>query len=1038
MQWLLTRLASKYILAMMLLTRFVGLLGGSLTIYYANLTLPQLRHDTHWEVMGAAVTVVAIVVTVLMAMYETRRLRIVLKRFQCDEIVELPDAIEAGREAVQFCGRHHVHEAIIVPLVTTLPVCVGLWWIDGVSFQTIFHIIIATFLGISTSLLSTFFVIEKWMHPVIRYLLARGVPIAYDELPGSSLRVRMNISFSIIIVCTALMIGALAEQRALDIVRYPENQAETVADLQRHITYIFVVAVLFGFVLTRVLAASVATRIATLVEAMKSVEAGRLNERLQPTGNDEVDGLARQFNAMVDHLAQANYAVRDLNANLERKVQRRTRELSKSRRTLKRSLDRLREYDRLKTQFFSNISHELRTPLTMILAPVDRILQTQSASLPAQALTMLETVRLNGRRLLELINRLLDFSKLEAGGMQLNKSTLNLTQVVEQMATAARPLAEQRSILLELDCDPQPSCVLADREKLDIIVTNLVSNAIKFTPAGGRVQLATRPCGERVRVSVTDTGIGIAAENLNRVFDRFVQVDGSSSREFSGTGLGLALVKELVELHGGEIHVESELGKGSCFWFELPAALPGDVPVGDSGPSAMQRSVRFADLESANFDAVFHDVASPEDAGRSTVLVVDDTPDMRMLLGEILHDDYRVLFACDGAEGEQTAIREQPDLIISDVMMPHVDGYELCRRIKQNPATARIPLVLLTAKASLDMKIEGLELGADDYLAKPFDEKELKARARSLIKLRKLNQDLDKQNRELETAYRELAAVQGQLVQSEKMSSLGQLVAGLAHEINNSINAVYNGIKPLVQNAHTLEARLTSEAAAVNPSDAEVEKLFRKIFSLSKVIESGASRAMRIVADLRTFSHPGNEDFSDFDLHAALDMCVNLLSNQIRDRVVVHKSYCPQGMVFGPSGQLNQVFMNILNNAQQAIAESGEITLTTTRDEEWMTVSFRDTGGGIPEEIKHKIFDPFFTTKDPGVGTGLGLSLSYGIISKLGGSIQCRSAIGEGTEFIVRFPVACQLISAAEPAPGAAALSIATGGFPSEAGCTLR
>ena len=1037
MQWLLSRLASKYILVMMILTRFVGFLGGSLTIYYANLTLPNLQQHTHWELMGAIVTALAIVVTVLMAMCETQRLRRVLGQFQRNELVELPDAIEAGREAVQFCGRHHVHEAIVVPLVTTVPVCTGLWLIDGVSFEVIFHIVIATFLGISTSLLSTFFVIEKWMEPVIRSLLNRGVPIAYDQLPASSLRVRMNISFSIIIACTALMIGALANQRVLDIVRNPENQVQTVAELQRHITYIFVIAVLIGFVLTRVLAASVAARIATLVQAMKCVEAGSLSERLQPTGNDEVDGLTRQFNAMVDHLAQSDYVVRDLNANLERKVQRRTRELSKSRRTLKRSLSQLREYDRLKTQFFSNISHELRTPLTMILAPVERILHTQAALLPAHAVTMLETVRLNGRRLLELINRLLDFSKLEAGLMQVSKVPLDLKKVVEQLVTAARPLAEQRSIHLVTECDAEAGNIQADREKLDIIITNLVSNAIKFTPAGGSIRIQTRAAGERVRVLVTDTGIGLAPENLLRVFERFVQVDGSNSREFSGTGLGLSLVKELVELHGGQIGVESQLGHGSCFWFELPAAAPGEVAVEDSGPSAMQRSVRFADLESTDLDPVLNHVASaPAADGRHTVLVVDDTPDMRMLLGEILSDDYRVLFACDGIEGEQAAIREQPDLIISDVMMPHMDGYELCRRIKQNPATARIPLVLLTAKASLDMKIEGLDLGADDYLSKPFDEKELKARARSLIKLRKLNQDLDKQNRELEAAYRELAAVQGQLVQSEKMSSLGQLVAGLAHEINNSINAVYNGIKPLANNAHALEKTVLAQAGS-QVQHAEVDKLFRKIFSLSKVIESGASRAMRIVADLRTFSHPGNEDFSDFDLHEALDMCVNLLSNQIRDRVVVDREYGPESTVFGPSGQLNQVFMNILNNAQQAINGKGTITITTKREDEWMLVSFRDTGGGIPDEIKNKIFDPFFTTKEPGVGTGLGLSLSYGIVSKLGGAIQCCSNMGEGTEFTVRFPITCKLDSNFEPQSASPLLSFAEG-FPNETGCAVR
>ncbi len=190
------------------------------------------------------------------------------------------------------------------------------------------------------------------------------------------------------------------------------------------------------------------------------------------------------------------------------------------------------------------------------------------------------------------------------------------------------------------------------------------------------------------------------------------------------------------------------------------------------------------------------------------MLVVDDTPEMRALMGEILGEEHNVLFARDGAEGLEVAAREHPDLIVSDVMMPKIDGQEFCRRIKADPLTAHVPFIMVTAKAGLDMKIEGLDCGADDYLAKPFDQKELRARTRSLLKLRGLHGDLDKQNRALHAAYQELKSLQGQLVQSEKMSSLGQLVAGLAHEINNAINGVYNGIQPLLATARKLESNV--------------------------------------------------------------------------------------------------------------------------------------------------------------------------------------------------------------------------------------
>src|SRR6185437_6171999 len=226
------------------------------------------------------------------------------------------------------------------------------------------------------------------------------------------------------------------------------------------------------------------------------------------------------------------------------------------------------------------------------------------------------------------------------------------------------------------------------------------------------------------------------------------------------------------------------------------------------------------------------------------------------LLGDILSDHYRIIYARDGAEGMEATLRERPDLIISDVMMPHVDGQEFCRRVRENPETVATPFVLLTARAELSLKIDGLNCGADDYLTKPFEEKELKARVRSLLKLRRLHQDLDKRNHELEAAYRELAAMQGQLIHSEKMSSLGQLVAGLAHEINNSINAVYNGIKPLASNARRLETLLAANASAPDGTASdpqEIQKALKKIFSLAGVIENGASRTMKIVSDLKTF-----------------------------------------------------------------------------------------------------------------------------------------------------------------------------------------
>ena len=1021
LEWAFKKLGSHYILAMTLATRVIGSLGGSLVLYYVNLTThlpPLMRH--HFDVAGAYLVAFAVSLTIPLALWETPRLRAALRRLGKGEAVPDEIARRAGREAVLFPGRNQIDQAILVPLTSVLPMCIYLRVAFGAQPYVLVQVTIAGFLAIAAVLLSTFFLAERWMVPVTRHLLDNGVAIPFDELPQSRLQRRMNVCFGLITIVTALMIGALANQRANDLIHDATDQAATVANLQRHIIYISIVAVLIGLTLSTVLARSVALRVGILVQAMKRVQQGCLTERVQPTGNDEIDILARQFNTMVEQLARHDHTIRDLNVNLESKVKRRTQQLSKSRRTLKRSLDKLQEYDRLKTEFFSNISHELRTPLTMIVTPVERLLDKQGASLPAQVSAMLGMVRSNGHRLLELINKLLDFSKLEAGGMRLKLVGLDLNRLVGELVAAARPLAEQRGIQLLLSADPDLPAFGADQEKLDIILSNLLSNAIKFTPAGGRVEIETLRADDRVWISVSDSGIGIGEADYERIFERFVQVDGSSSREFSGTGLGLSLTKELVELHGGQIYVKSEMGKGTRFWFDLPLA-PAPESAEQADSSALHaRRMRFADLESEQPDNALDSApdrdpdkeASSSDSpetNAATILVVDDTADVRTLLGDILSDHYRIIYARDGAEGMEATLRERPDLIISDVMMPHVDGQEFCRRVRENPETVATPFVLLTARAELSLKIDGLNCGADDYLTKPFEEKELKARVRSLLKLRRLHQDLDKRNHELETAYRDLAAMQGQLIHSEKMSSLGQLVAGLAHEINNSINAVYNGIKPLALNTHRLQGMLSpllaGQSLQCEPAARdELDALFRRLFSLASVIENGATRTARIISDLKTFSHPGKSGFDDFDLHESLDVCLNLLFGQVKHRLRIRKEYGVVQRVFGPHGHLNQVFMNIFNNAQQAMEGEGEIVVTTWQEDDRVRVSVRDTGPGISEEIKNRIFDPFFTTKEPGLGTGLGLSVSYSIINKLGGAIECLSSEGEGAEFIVTFP----------------------------------
>jgi signal transduction histidine kinase len=751
---------------------------------------------------------------------------------------------------------------------------------------------------------------------------------------------------------------------------------------------------------------------------MKRVQAGALSERVQPAGNDEIDILARQFNAMVEELDRKDRTVRDLNANLERKVRVRTRALARSKRSLQHSFEQLRESDRHKTEFFSNVSHELRTPLMMILSPLERLARRAGGQGDGEARSLLDVASINAQRLLKLINQLLDFAKLEAGHTQLRPESVALNAFVERLIVAARPLAEQRGLTLHVELDRAVGIIVADEEKLDTILSNLISNAIKFTPAGGEVRVRTTAIsGElsvidepQVLIDVEDSGIGIDEENFVRLFQRFSQVDGSTSREFAGTGLGLALVKELVELHGGRVEVDSEPGRGSRFSVTLPTRCTPDA--GDferDGAVPALRADRFADL--LQYAVPESEVLAGADGappGAPLILVVDDLPEVRQMVGQVLRGEFRVAFANDGETGWEAVLRERPDLIISDVMMPRVDGYEFARRVKHDARTSSIPFVLLTAQAQVTLKVEGLNVGADDYLVKPFNSEELLARVRSLLRLREMHTALTDRNERLERALDELRRTQQQLVQAEKMSSLGQLVAGLAHEINNSINAVYNGIPTIIERTDRLQ-RLVDAALADRDPDGtgprhDISAAFTRIRTLASVVEEGADRTARIIGDMRKFSHPGQVASELFDLNAALDVCVNLMDKQHRERVRVFRDYAELEPVSGPASQLHQVFLNLLTNAAQAMPGGGDVYITTRREAEHVTIVIRDSGCGIAEEVRHRIFDPFFTTKPVGQGTGLGLSISYGIVSRLGGTIECHSLVGVGTEFIVRLP----------------------------------
>ncbi|SDM44040.1 Signal transduction histidine kinase [Catalinimonas alkaloidigena] len=411
--------------------------------------------------------------------------------------------------------------------------------------------------------------------------------------------------------------------------------------------------------------------------------------------------------------------------------------------------EKLQEMDHLKTSFFTNISHEFRTPLTLILGPLQEVL----AALPAHdpQVSRFRGMQRNAQRLLSLINQLLDVAKLEAGEVRIQVMAGDLREVLRRLTFSFSSLAESRRIHLLLDVPLTAIPAYYDADKLEKIVGNLLSNAFKFTDEGGRVQVtALAETPGWVSLYVKDTGVGIPADQLERVFDRFHQVDGSATRQHNGTGIGLTLTKELVQLHGGQISVQSQEGVGTEFWVRLPialATLPANVVVTTAAPVT---EVGEADV-SEELAALPETVAAPE---APLLLIVEDHPDVRAYIRSCFAGQYRLAEAHDGEEGLAKALREIPDLIISDLMMPRLDGLALTRHLKRDVRTSHIPVILLTAKASVESKIDGLDEGADDYLTKPFVPQELQARVRNLIEQRqRLRKRYREQLRDVDRAH---------------------------------------------------------------------------------------------------------------------------------------------------------------------------------------------------------------------------------------------------------------------------------------------
>lgn len=727
---------------------------------------------------------------------------------------------------------------------------------------------------------------------------------------------------------------------------------------------------------------------------------------------------------------------------------------------LEAARDELRELDRAKSRFTANLHHELRTPLTLMLAPVEGMQSGEFGEVPEIVRQSLRTMQVNGLRLLKLINNLLDLAKIESRQLEVRRVPVDLGRLVGDVVEGARPMAERKGVALQATGETELQGFCADPDALDKVLVNLVGNALKFTESGGSITISTEATEGGVRLAVEDTGVGIPEAQLGRIFDRFAQVDDSATRKHEGTGIGLSLVKELVELHGGRVWAESEgAGRGTTMCVELPWGEPDaeadeEVLAAEGGQSVkLGRSIQAMEAELEHHDELSegarlvelernvgrHEARKAEpglatmDGGHSEdtpeILVAEDNAEMRRLFAVLLGRRYRLRIAPNGRVALDAVRERAPDLILTDVMMPEMSGTELCRAVKGDEATRHIPVVLVTSKAEREMKIEGLELGADDYVAKPFHPRELLARVGSLVRLGELQGDLADRNRrleqanvDLERALAELKEAEVQIVQAERLTAVGELAAGVAHEVNNPLNFARNSLAAL--RTYVDDVRAIAQAVEeLDPGDPDklpqqlrdleskkdelgFDTVAEELAELVGITTEGLDRTQRLVGDLRDFASPRSGGQGTSDVAAGLESTLALLKHAAQDAHVELEAELPPGIprAMGDAQELNQVFLNLLKNGIEALETNGgriRVRLSAPGEGDSVRVEIEDDGPGVDPSVQANLFEPFVTSKPAGKGTGLGLSISQRIVREHGGEISVRSEPGAGTCFTV-------------------------------------
>jgi signal transduction histidine kinase len=669
--------------------------------------------------------------------------------------------------------------------------------------------------------------------------------------------------------------------------------------------------------------------------------------------------------------------------------------------------EKARAADTMKTRLFANVSHELRTPLTLVLGPAERLAEAGNLTLDQRR--DIDVVIRNARTLLKHVNDLLDVSRLESGRLELTYFDADAGGLLQRAASHFSGIARERQIDLVLDC-PEWLRAELDEDKIDRVFLNLLSNAFKVTPQGGIIRCSLREMpGDRLLFEVADSGPGVPPADRERIFGRFEKLDNGSSRPMRGTGLGLSIVREFVEAHRGTVKLDDAPEGGARFQVLLPRHAPPSTVVhqDDPVPSGETRAARdqtIAELQQP--DAMSGPRPS---SGRARVLVVEDNQDMNRFVRDTLSNDFQVFGATDGESGLAAIVRERPDLVVTDLMMPRVSGDELVRSLRRRAEFADLPVLVLTAKADESLRVNLLGEGSLDYILKPFSASELLARVRNLVAMKRardvLQNEVHSQVRDLETLACELADQKRELAstleavrqarnQAEKASRVkSTFLRMVSHELRTPLAAIQLQVDRLAREADQFPDRHRAVLLRCQGSIRRLARLVESVLEYTRM-ESG-----RLDVSRRTFNP-----------REIVDEVLSLTAPHAEQKELHVSVSAPDVLPLVESDPrlMRLVLLNLVENAVK-FTEAGEIEVGVDVVASTLKLSVRDSGPGISKEAQALIFEPFEQIGPaenkhlPGIG--LGLTLVREMVAALGGRVELHSIPGEGATFTVTLPI---------------------------------